>query len=58
MRKLKSGKFRNVKILQRIKLFLNTASLDLARDIVQLELENLKGVTEEKYKENRLYCDN
>lgn len=46
-----------LKILQRIKLFLNTDSLDLARDTVQLELENLKGITEEKCKGHRLYCD-
>lgn len=47
-----------LKILQRIKLFLNRDSLDLARDTVQLELENLKGITEERCKEHRLYCDN
>lgn len=44
-------------ILKRIELFLKKDSLDLARETVRLELENLKGITEEKCQKNRLYCD-
>lgn len=55
-----------LKILQRIKLFLKTDSIDLARETVQLELENLKGITEKRCKNTKYYfydwyckyCDN
>lgn len=55
-----------LEIIQKIKLFLNTDSLDLARDTVRLELDNLKGITEKRCKNTKYYfydwyckyCDN
>ena len=44
-----------LKILQKIKLFLNKDSIDLARDLAQLELDNLKGVTQERCKNTDYY---
>ncbi len=50
-----------LKILNRIKIFLNEDSLDLAKDLLRLEIENLKGITEEicknsKYSFYNNYC--
>lgn len=55
-----------LEIIQKIKLFLNKDSLDLARDTIRLELENLKGITEKRCKNTKYYfydwyckyCDN
>ncbi len=44
-----------LEIIQKIKLFLNTDSLDLARDTVRLELDNLKGITEKRCKNTKYY---
>lgn len=55
-----------LKILRKIKLFLNKDSIDLARDLAQLELDNLKGITQERCKNKKynfydwycVYCSN
>lgn len=44
-----------LKILRKIKLFLNKDSIDLARDLAQLELDNLTGATEERCKNTKYY---
>lgn len=53
-------------ILKRIKMFLDDDSLDLARELAQLELDNLKGITQERCKNKKynfydwycVYCSN
>ena len=55
-----------LKILRKIKLFLNKDSIDLARDLAQLELDNLKWITQERCKNKKynfydwycVYCSN
>lgn len=47
-----------LKVLNRIKVCIERDSLDIAKDLTKLEIENLQGITEQKCKENRLYCDN
>lgn len=42
-------------ILKRIKMFLDDDSLDLARELAQLELDNLKGITEQRCKNTKYY---
>ena len=44
-----------IKILDRIKLFIEQDSLDLAKDITKLEIENLKGITEQRCKNTKYY---
>ncbi len=46
-----------LKILNRIKIFLNEDSLDLAKDLLRLEIENLKGITEEICKNSKCKID-
>lgn len=53
-------------ILKRIKMFLLDDSVDLARELAQLELDNLKGITQERCKNKKynfydwycVYCSN
>lgn len=40
-------------ILKRIKMFLLDDSVDLARELAQLELDNLKGITQERCKNKK-----
>lgn len=42
-------------LLKRIKISLELDSLDIAKQLVRLEIENLKGITEVKCK-NHIYC--
>ena len=42
-------------ILKKIKMFLDDDSLDLARELAQLELDNLKGITEQRCKNTKYY---
>ncbi len=42
-------------ILKRIKMFLLDDSVDLAKELAQLELDNLKGITEKRCKNTKYY---
>lgn len=42
-------------ILNRIKNFINMDSKDLAQDYIRLEIENLKGITEQRCKNTKYY---
>lgn len=42
-------------ILKRIKMFLLDDELVLARELVELELNNLKGITEQRCKDSKYY---
>lgn len=44
-----------IKILERIKLFIEQDSLDLAKDMTRLEIENLMGITEQRCKNTKYY---
>lgn len=44
-----------IKILDRIELFIKQDSLDLAKDMTKLEIENLKGITEQRCKNTKYY---
>lgn len=46
-----------LEILSRIQICLERDSLDIARDYVRLEIENLQGITERKCKSSRYYCN-
>ena len=43
------------KILDRIELLIKQDSLDLAKGITKLEIENLKGITEQRCKNTKYY---
>ena len=42
-----------IKILKRIELFIEQDSLDLAKNMTKLEIENLKGITEQRCKDTK-----
>lgn len=42
-------------ILNRIEMFIDKDSLDLARELTQLEIDNLKGITQERCKNTKYY---
>lgn len=44
-----------IKILKRIELFIEQDSLDLAKNMTKLEIENLKGITEQRCKDTKYY---
>ena len=44
-----------MKILDRIELLIEQDSLDLAKGITKLEIENLKGITEQRCKNTKYY---
>lgn len=44
-----------INILKRIELFIKQDSLDLAKDMAQLEIESLKGITEKRCKNTKYY---
>ena len=44
-----------IKILKRIELFIEQDSLDLAKDMTKLEIENLMGTTEKRCKNTKYY---
>ena len=44
-----------IEILDRIELFIKKDSLDLAKDMTKLEIENLKGITEQRCKNTKYY---
>lgn len=45
-------------ILKRIKMFLLEDKIDLARELAELELDNIKGLTEERCKNTKYYFYN
>ena len=47
-----------LQILNRIKICIDRNSLDIARDLVNLEIENLKDLTQKKCKNTRYYYYN
>lgn len=44
-----------LQILNRIKICIDRNSLDIARDLVKLEIENLKNLTQKKCRDTRYY---
>lgn len=44
-----------LELLDRIKVCAERGSLDIARDLIQLEIENLKGITEQSCKNTKYY---
>lgn len=44
-----------LEILKRIEVSIKMDSLDVAKKLIKLEIENLKGITEEKCKNTRYY---
>lgn len=44
-----------IKILKRIELFIEQDSLDLAKDMTRLEIENLMRITEQRCKNTKYY---
>lgn len=44
-----------LEVLNRIKICIERDSLDIARDLIELEIENLKGITEQKCKNTKYY---
>lgn len=44
-----------INILKRIELFIKQDSLDLSKDMTQLEIESLKGITEKRCKNTKYY---
>lgn len=44
-----------LKILNRIKVCIERDSLDIAKDLTKLEIENLKGITEQRCKNTKYY---
>ena len=55
-----------LEILEKIRICLNRNSVDVAKELVNLEIDNLKGITEEKCKNTKYhfwgsyckYCSN
>lgn len=46
-----------LEILRRIQICLKRDSLDIAKDYVRLEIDNLKGITQEKCNSKYYFCD-
>lgn len=46
-----------LEILHRIQICLERDSLDIARQYIKLEIENLQGITQEQCKSKFYYCD-
>lgn len=44
-----------LEILNRIKICIERDSLDIAKDLIELEIENLKGTTEQRCKNTKYY---
>ena len=44
-----------LEILNRIKVCIERDSLDIAKDLTELEIENLKGITEQRCKNTKYY---
>ena len=44
-----------LELLNRIKICIERGSLDIARDLIELEIENLKGITEQRCKNTKYY---
>ena len=44
-----------LELLNRIKICIERGSLDIAKDLIELEIENLKGITEQRCKNTRYY---
>lgn len=42
-------------ILNRIKICIKRDSLDIAKDLIKIEIENLKGITEQRCKNTKYY---
>ena len=42
-------------ILNRIKMCIKRDSLDIAKDLIKIEIENLKGITEQRCKNTKYY---
>ena len=49
------GNEKMIKILKRIELFIEQDSLDLAKDMTRLEIENLMRITEQRCKNTKYY---
>ena len=47
-----------LEILNRIKVCIKRDSLMIAKDLVRLEINNLKGITEKNCKNTKYYYDN
>lgn len=45
-----------LEILNRIKVCIERDSLMIAKDLVRLEINNLKGITEKNKKDTKYYC--
>lgn len=46
---------RMLEILNRIEAYVEPDSLDIAKDLTQLEIDNLKGITEQRCKNTKYY---
>lgn len=44
-----------LQLLDRIKICIERGSLDIAKDLIELEIKNLKGVTEQRCKNTKYY---
>lgn len=44
-----------LQILNRIKICIERDSLDIAKDLIKLEIDNLKGITEQRCKNTKYY---
>lgn len=44
-----------LELLNRIKICIERGSLDIAKDLIELEIENLKGITEQRCKNTKYY---
>lgn len=44
-----------LELLNRIKICIERDSLDIAKDLIELEIENLKGITEQRCKNTKYY---
>lgn len=44
-----------IELLNRIKICIEQGSLDIAKDLIELEIENLKRFTEQKCKNTKYY---
>ncbi len=45
-----------LELLNRIKICIDRDSLDIAKDLTRLEINNLKGITEKNCKSLKYYC--
>ena len=48
-------KLKMLELLNRIKICIERGSLDIAKDLIELEIENLKGITEQRCKNTKYY---